>query len=173
MGAPRRLARRRGFGVHSPFAYDFIRRVISQPCAYYCYPQLRQLARAAGMRPAVLLLLFRISLNFRPRRLAVEGADEDGREAIIAAVKEGSPESRTDGDGIPDMTVVCGEVADSSALQCGQNGGVVVFLGKHRTCGVARNLWLTTRKGMMFRGSDVAVYAGSPHLPHQLYNVWF
>lgn len=173
MGAPRRLARRRGFGVHSPFAYDFIRRVISQPCAYYCYPQLRQLARAAGMRPAVQLLLFRVSLNFRPRHLVVEGADDAVRDAIIAAVAEGSPEVRTDGDGPADMTVVCGEVGESVALQCAEHGGVVVFTDKRRTSGLARNLWLSTARGMLFRGSRVAVYAGAPHLPHQLYNVWF
>ncbi len=173
LGAPRRLARRRGFGVHSPFAYDFIRRVISQPYAYYCYPRLRLLARQSGMRPDLLRFLFRVALCFRPQSVAVIGADDRMRDAILGAVAEGSPDLRIDSGSVADLTVVCGEDSSAQALKCAQNGGVVVFAGRRRTYGVARNLWLSTRHGMMFRGSDVAVYVGRAYLPHQLYNVWF
>lgn len=38
--ALQRYKRSRGFGVHSPFAFHFILRVLREKSPYYCYPQL-------------------------------------------------------------------------------------------------------------------------------------
>lgn len=65
----RRFRHRRGYGVHSPFAYDFIRQVIFQRASYYKYAELRvrerEMARREGRQVLyetlrVRRLLFRV-----------------------------------------------------------------------------------------------------------------
>ena len=34
------LRHRKGFGVHSPFAFSFITKVIDERCGYYCYQDI-------------------------------------------------------------------------------------------------------------------------------------
>lgn len=169
LGAPRRLVRRRGFGVHSPFAFDFIRRVISQPCDYYCYPQLAVLAHDAGISAKSLKLVFRVALFFRPATVAVPAGKSS--ESFLAALLAASPRCRMSEE--PEMAVVTSDRDVGIALRCAAAGGVVVFIGNIGRMQAAHRLWAEARCGMMFRGSRMAVYVGWCHLPRQLFNVWF
>ena len=65
LGAPRRAARVHGYGIHSPWAFDFVRRVISQPCRYYCYPALNSAAAASHLHSRIVRLIFRVALFTR------------------------------------------------------------------------------------------------------------
>lgn len=51
-----RFLRRLGFGVHSPFAYRFIKEVIGEKCAYYDYKAI----------PAKQWLLYRLIVLLQP-----------------------------------------------------------------------------------------------------------
>ena len=71
----RRFRHRRGYGVHSPFAYIFLKQVIFQRSPYYQYAELRTQARAMARRegrqvlresPRVRRLLFRVANYARP-----------------------------------------------------------------------------------------------------------
>ena len=46
------LRYRKGFGVHSPFAFSFITKVIDERCPYYCYDEIelvrKELQQAAS-----------------------------------------------------------------------------------------------------------------------------
>lgn len=42
----RKIRHRKGFGVHSPFAYNLITRVIEERCGYYAYQQVSEVWRA-------------------------------------------------------------------------------------------------------------------------------
>lgn len=168
LGAPRRYARRRGFGIHSPFAFDFVRRVISQPCRYYCYPLLDDAARRHGMKRGVVRLIFRVALFFRPRSVEVFGPSA----AVDAAVGEAVPAG---GGGGPRMIVVTSAPDPSQAdelQKCMSQGGVVVFTGLRQYTSAAARLWAAADRGMLFRGSSAAVYVGLHHLPRQQFNVW-
>lgn len=169
LGAPRRLARRRGFGIHSPFAFDFVRRVINQPCRYYCYPLLDEAARRTGIRRSVLRLVFRVALFFQPCDVRIFGDADGYDEAVREALPDGC--DRTG----PSMMVVAqpvdGKMLDD-VLACVASGGIVVIAGRKHLPDVVRSVWVNAARGMMFRGSDVAVYVGMQHLPRQLFNIW-
>lgn len=84
-----RFRHRRGYGIHSPFAYNFVANVIYERGAYYAYPALRRQFLAA---PAPLLrekdyrLLFRLANHRHPRLCAVLGLDALALEYLKAAV---------------------------------------------------------------------------------------
>lgn len=61
---PRRLARSKGFGVHSPFAYSFIRDTIRCRNSYYAYTAIEELAHKSECRESDLKLVFRIACRF-------------------------------------------------------------------------------------------------------------
>ena len=66
---------------------------------------------------------------------------------------------------------VDGKMLDD-VLACAASGGIVVIAGRKHLPDVARAVWVNAARGMMFRGSDVAVYVGMQHLPRQLFNIW-
>lgn len=169
LGAPRRLTRRRGFGIHSPFAFDFVRRVINQPCRYYCYPLLDEAARRTGIRRSVLRLVFRIALFFQPRDVRIFSEDYGYDVAVREALPEGCDPTG------PSMMIVAMHVDGKKlddVLACAASGGIVVIAGMRHLSDVAHAVWVNAAGGMMFRGSDVAVYVGLRHLPRQLFNIW-
>lgn len=78
----RRFRHRRGYGVHSPFAFDFITDVVYERSAYYKYKELRirekQLKREKGSDwlyepPKLKRLLFRLVNYARPETIVDAG----------------------------------------------------------------------------------------------------
>lgn len=178
LSVPRRMARRKGFGIHSPFAFDFVRRVIAQPCAYYAYERINGIAETAAEEGALLRLLFRVCLYFRPRRIVVCGSVSD---AVMESLIMGSPDAVSGkfecGAGYGDDTLLviasCDEVdrvAVVAALKCGANA---VILDAAYDSGLLADIWHGTVCGMLFRGRKAGIYAGMRHLPHQSFDVWF
>jgi len=93
-----------GFGIHSPFAYRFVRHVWRQPLHYYAYEGLHQLlgtiksgtSRAQRRSMDLIVerearLLFRVTNFFNPRHILQVGA-ATGVESV--AMLEVSRESR-------------------------------------------------------------------------------
>ncbi len=140
---PRRASRSRGFGVHSPFAFRFIREVISQPCGYYCYNGLDRMARAEGLSPETVRAIFRISLALRPQRVKVTDSDS---EAIRTALATGNPQS-------PD---------DSPAVAF-----IALKDGRERL----EEQWAGNERGMLFKAKEMAVFVKSDRLPHQKFRI--
>lgn len=76
--ALRRYSRSKGFGIHSPFAFEFVLRVLRERCHYYAYEAItgrrRQallLASSVSRHPRIISLknakmLFRIVCRFQP-----------------------------------------------------------------------------------------------------------
>ncbi len=63
----RRFRKRRGYGIHSPFAFSFVTGVVYEKGEYYAYGRLRdafRLAPATPLRLKDVLLLFRLA-NFQ------------------------------------------------------------------------------------------------------------
>lgn len=171
LGAPRRLVRRRGFGIHSPFAFDFVRRVIASRYSYYAYPQLTAKAREAGISSGKLRLIFRLALFFRPEAIEVSGLSEQKCEAVTAAIKAGSPEARTNA---PEAGFLIATDATSreTMRRVAERHGVVVVLGAARKSSGIREVWAASECGMLFRGSNVAILVNHAHLPHQIFDIW-
>ncbi|MCC8038328.1 MAG: hypothetical protein LIP02_09390 [Bacteroidales bacterium] len=84
--ALRRYNRSKGFGIHSPFAFRFVQRVLSERAGYYAYEdidfrrdQARIMARESGKRhPRIISaknarMLLRITAFFNPREIMQVG----------------------------------------------------------------------------------------------------
>lgn len=74
----------RGFGVHSPWAFNIIDTVLHEKSAYYNYPRINALAGAGRKRAA--RAVFRLLIHFRPSSVTVFGGDEwHGINALAGA----------------------------------------------------------------------------------------
>ena len=91
-----------GFGIHSPFAFNFVQNVLGERCPYYAYARIakwRATAKAAsgGCWPYSSLIslnearmLFRITNFFNPSQLLVIGARSGVSAASVKAVSSQS-----------------------------------------------------------------------------------
>lgn len=68
-----RFRKRKGYGVHSPFAYNFIRFVINEKDAYYTYQDLKDQRQGKLMPEKVDRLLFRLSNEVQPETIVQVG----------------------------------------------------------------------------------------------------
>ena len=103
---PRRYRTSRGFGVHSPFAYDFITKVIGdRKSSYYAYPELdsmcgsnrRKMTKESTHIANVIIdreqahLIFRVLTHFRPDHIIEVGA---GREVLLTIYERALPKAK-------------------------------------------------------------------------------
>jgi predicted O-methyltransferase YrrM len=79
----RRILRRKGHGVHSPFVYNLITKVIDERCPYYRFSDIERLRRQLpskeqaahkAIRPKQDALLFRLTHYFRSKHIVQIGA---------------------------------------------------------------------------------------------------
>lgn len=72
----RRIKHRRGFGVHSPFAYRIIDEVIEEKIPYYAYqPMQKVYHKQAPISAKVAFLMFRLANRFQCRNILEVGCD--------------------------------------------------------------------------------------------------
>lgn len=72
----RKLKHRKGFGVHSPFAFSIITQVIEEKLPYYAYHRMQTLYRKQAPIPfKVACLLFRLANRFKCRTIVELGCD--------------------------------------------------------------------------------------------------
>lgn len=72
----RKIKHRKGYGVHSPFAFSIITEVIEEKTAYYAYQRMRRVYPKGGVMPLkVAQLLLRLSNRFRSRAILEIGCD--------------------------------------------------------------------------------------------------
>lgn len=145
--SPHRAARSRGFGVHSPFAFRFVREVLTQRYVYYCYPELEKLCSSCGANKRVVKATFRIALWFRPIEIETIGATNP---AIAEALHLGNP--------TPAESAHC---ADRCIVGIDSEGVKTV-----------KARWSESEHGMLFTDSTkIAVFVDSARLPHQSFSI--
>ena len=92
-----------GFGIHSPFAYNFVRTVLREPTPYYAYAGISQLVRTIKanttprqrhemdlMSEREAKLLFRVTNFFNPSRIMQIGAATGVESVAMLAVSRDS-----------------------------------------------------------------------------------
>lgn len=77
-----RYRHKKGFGVHSPFAFTFITEIVHQPYAYYAYPEIVE-ACCNGKRIHDAKLLHRIASRFPIKRATLFCDDKRGLEVAL------------------------------------------------------------------------------------------
>ena len=189
-----RFRQRKGYGVHSPFAYSFIRGVVLESSAYYAYADLAQLhpwwVRWFRLYPMECRrLLFRLANFSEPRTVVLRTEDEVAKKYIraavpraevlrkeggLAAVPEGSPEGRE----AADFVLVGKERLEEAAAVAARmpERGMLVCEGIHESRR-AKEIWRTIREaphtGVTFDLYTYGVAFFNPKLHKQHYKVNF
>ncbi len=161
----------RGFGIHSPFAYDFITRTLRERLPYYAYDSLDAKAAAESIRLRRLRLLFRIAVRFNPATVAIVG--ERHADAEVAAVKAARSTVKVTGDPAEADMVIVND--DSQAVGSVGQRAVVVFPDKaHGGSETCERVWSSVSRGMRFDNSgSFTIIVCSPTLPRQSFEVKF
>ena len=165
----------RGFGIHSPFAYNFICLTLRERLPYYAYPALREELRRTGadMSNHDLGLIFRIVTRFMPESVAIFGDNNaDVERTAVKAVSEHivfSPEAP--------FVIVNGDF-DSAASHLERLVGhafIAIFpKGDDVSTSLLRRTLAALDYGMSFRNrKGFAILAALPHLPRQDFDVRF
>ncbi len=136
-----RVRHRKGYGVHSPFAFDLVTNVLYNGERYYAYEEMDRTLRwwQRGRVRSRRRLLFRLANYRRPETLCCSGVDEE----TAAAVRHGSRgvTAMPEDDAGPADMVVMGR-PDERALQCVGEGTMVVLWNLRRQ----RRLWQRLRE---------------------------
>ncbi len=197
---PSRWRRSRGFGVHSPFAYNFITKVLREKDAeYYAYAEIAAFcpkARHAGfneifagrdMAIPEAHMLFRVLCHFNPSEIIEIGHGHEVTNIILeravpkAKVTMWSRE-RPDAMESPEPFILVNQIPS------GENEAVAAFIRRRfeqgdamvavrnlHTIPEARQLWAEicgkTSFGMGFTDGYTGIFAGRHTLPQQTFDI--
>lgn len=166
----------RGFGIHSPFAYDFVVNTLRQPLPYYVYGDITATTSGDGH---LLRLLVRVLCNLRPATVITYGplATEASRVVTLTLGRNAalSP-ARKGGEGMPGEApeflfadIKTCPLEEAKAVLDG-GGSVMISL---RDSGPATTLDELCCRGMSFVSRNTIIIVGRPDLPRQQYKVNF
>lgn len=198
---PARWRRSRGFGVHSPFAYNFITKVLREKdAAYYAYAEIAAFcprARRAGfneifagkdMSVPEAQMLFRVLCYFNPSEIIEIG---HGHEVTNIIINRSVPKAVVKTwHATRDMKVPngCEPVVLLNQIipdECGEavemienlraNGGVVLIVRHINILPNNRDVWReiteNATSGMSFTDGYMGIYVGRDSLPRQEYDI--
>lgn len=80
-----RFRHRRGYGIHSPSAFDFVTGVIYERAEYYAYRPLRQRYGLRGRHLKDARLLFRLANHVQPHTIVVPQCTPEYTQAYLQA----------------------------------------------------------------------------------------
>lgn len=81
----KRWWRSKGFGIHSPFAFYFILRVLREKLPYYAYTRILKFNSTEVLKRQ-LLVLFRVICYFSPKEVTIpEGTPKEIRKVVSMA----------------------------------------------------------------------------------------
>ena len=181
----RRFRHRRGYGVHSPFAFAFITGVVYERARYYAYaPLLRQhpwWMRWLRLRPVQCCrLLFRLANYAEARSVCLVGVGPTEHNYVRAAVTRADIRAcATCSDAAPaDFVVVAAACAAGAAALAGSMpvGAMLVVEGIHDNAAnldAWRSLQLMEHTGVTFDLYDYGIAFFDRRLTKQHYIVNF
>lgn len=162
----------RGFGVHSPFAYDFITRTLREKLPYYAYERIEaSCAKIDGTTLSARRIkqIFRILVRFNPKYVMIYGkgnaiAERIAIKAVSPAIAIGADHDRAD------VVLVNDDASLPPKTKC-----VYIFpdtrLGGQSAC---EAMWDQVRHGMRFDNAHgMTVIVTSPAFPRQRFEAKF
>lgn len=176
-----RLPYRRGYGIHSPFAYNLVTRVVYERSRFYAYAPLHGQRAKATLREKDDRLLLRLVNDFQPTCCVVLGAEA---EVTLRYLRAGCRRcTYWEGQKLPhgmhpDMLLVLPRGAEANVLEevlrQMQKRSLVVVCGTH--CSAAgRRLWQAVlqseREQIVFDLYDICLAYTTPTLTPAHYTV--
>jgi len=141
----RRVRHRCGYGIHSPFAFSFVKDVVYNPGVFYAYAQLEISLHdnpAPSLRRKDVLMFFRLANYVRPATCKLVNIASDGivaeavhagsRHTVMLPMNDKSPSSLTIADSWEGIA--------ASLVSQLQPEGVIVLMGTDSTR-ERRRLW--------------------------------
>lgn len=197
---PARWRRSRGFGVHSPFAYNFITKVLREKDAeYYAYAEIAAFcpkARRAGLNEIFAgkdmsipeaHMLFRVLCHFNPPEVIEIG---HGHEVTNIILERAVPKARITMWNIDRPTPAASneplilvnlipngenEAVANMIAQCLETGNAIIVVRNIHTSTASRHLWedllSATSFGMGFCDGYTGIFAGLHSLPRQDFDI--
>ncbi len=171
-----RLKRSKGYGIHSPFAFHFVIRVLRERNPFYAYEHIDKSRR----------LLFRVACNFKPDKILLIGAEKKTETAVhnyskaCVVCKDDYNEYQRKASGNL-MFIVVDAVNDVVELQdvlkrAIDQEVVVVFHNLNKNSAL-KTIWLEMNKslkcGMSFTNYKTGIVVVRKHLPRQNFTLWF
>lgn len=166
LSAPRRFMRRRGFGVHSPFAFAFLSNAIREQDAYYAYESINALTPKRSLRK-FLRLAFRTAVVLKAKRVAVFGPDSN---LLLKALEYAGAKQSSN----PLLVVATADANHAVALECVRSGGTVILGNIHKNKANAlliKTIAETCGHGMTFTNGETAIFVARPNLPKQTFRI--
>lgn len=154
--APLRYRTRRGFGVHSPFAYKYIMDVWSERWHYYAYSEISD---------KYCRLIFRTLNYLKPRTIMLYRTDN----AIRRAVELGAPQSVVTGCNT-ECYIIQGRMPDLSFAEKTESKANFAVIRVQTDD--EEILFKDVSYGMSFGNSKIRIYIMLRKLPRQDFNVW-
>lgn len=164
-----------GFGVHSPFAYDFITLTLRERLPYYAYERIDAACRNISdstLSARKVKLIFRVVAKFSPKTVAILG--ERNSKAVRLAVKSACPSASLSGDaGMADMVIISDDCVLNEPPATERR--VYIFPDMRRESAVTcETLWSRIGHGIRFdNGRAMTIIIASPRFPRQRFDVWF
>ena len=179
-----RFRHRRGYGVHSPFAFGFINDVVYEHTAYYAYRELAQLhpwwVRWFRLYPLTCRrLLFRLANYVHPQTILLLGNRPVERQYLSAAVTSARWIQEQDAKyRAADLVFIAHEQLAKATDFIGKmpTTGVMVLEGIHKgrqACRLWQQLQADSRTGITFDLYTYGILFFDPHLNKQHYNINF
>lgn len=197
---PARWRRSQGFGVHSPFAYHFITRVLREKSTeYYAYAEIAAFcpkARRAGfneifagkdMSTPEAHTLFRVLCHFNPSEVIEIG---HGHEVTNIILERAVPKAKITiwnpgramaiSSAEPFILVNLIPPGETDAVttmvsKCLETGNAIIVIRNIRTSAAARQFWNAlldnTSFGMGFCDGYTGIFAGRRSLPRQTFDI--
>ena len=174
-----RFRKRKGYGVHSPFAFSFITTVVNERTPFYAYSELGRLhpwwVRMARLYPVQCRrLLFRLANFEEPQTMRIVG----DRPMELAYIRRAVPRARIINIGVADFLFVAAEHMDEAlplSEQMPENGMMVVegIHKNHAALHTWRALQEASHTGITFDLFTYGIAFFDPHRHKQHYRVNF
>ncbi len=169
-----RLKRSKGYGIHSPFAFHFVLRVLREKSLYYSYEHIDKSRR----------VLFRIACYFVPQKVLLIGENRQTLTAIHSYSQsceiytEYNEYIKNIGTSIQFIVVdSCDEKIQliEDIKSSINNEAVIVFYNINKNKSI-KSLWNETinamQYGMTFTNYKTGIIVALRHLPRHNYNLW-
>lgn len=198
--APLRHHRAKGHGIHSPYAYRFVRQVLSEKAQYYAYGIIRNLASGRNTQRHLRLLL-RLANHFEATQCLCYGPNVETelaaillanramkaivvnpkytkehsriiyRKDIISALKEYRPE----GNFFILLTARPADIDSLTQFVTAHSQGVIVISGTDRPeqAGLADELWGMVLHGQHYTNLRTSIIVLNPKLQAEYFTLHF
>ncbi len=168
----------RGFGIHSPFAFEFVLNVLRDRHPFYAYEELerRHKVRNGSERPSLqqMKLLFRISSRLDLKYISVIGNPDT---LLIDSLTMPSSQTTIDNTALSSLTIVASntemsdtEITDAILNNLNHGGSIILFGHNH----MVQHIYEHMSHGILFHnGSEPTIIVGQKHLPRQQFLVLY